>query len=239
MKEGSREFGIDELREYDGDEGRPAYIALNGKVYDVSESGFWKNGLHMNRHRAGFDLSKELKLAPHYTEVFKHIKQIGILTDDCDISQKQLPNRLIDIMENYPIIKRHPHPVAAHFPIAFSFLVPVFCLLSLITGKKSYEQTSFYLLIACAIAAPVAIATGVLSWLINYGAKRTRPIKVKILTSAIYFCVLVSMLRRRIKSDEVMNSAGKLRRRYILESFSLPILTGLIGYHGAKMTFPH
>src|SRR3972149_1688391 len=40
---GERRFTIQELKEYDGKEGKPAYMAFNGRVYDVSNSPIWEN----------------------------------------------------------------------------------------------------------------------------------------------------------------------------------------------------
>lgn len=54
-----------ELSQYDGADERPAFFAYNGRIFDVSASRLWKNGMHMGRHPAGTDLTGVLKLAPH------------------------------------------------------------------------------------------------------------------------------------------------------------------------------
>jgi predicted heme/steroid binding protein len=41
-----REFTPEQLEQYDGKEGRPAYIAYKGKVYDVTDNYLWTNGNH-------------------------------------------------------------------------------------------------------------------------------------------------------------------------------------------------
>lgn len=61
-------FTLEELHHFDGKEGRPAYIAYKGKVYDVSGSRLWKDGSHARKHLAGHDLSDALKTAPHGEE---------------------------------------------------------------------------------------------------------------------------------------------------------------------------
>ena len=56
-----------ELAQFDGREGRPAYIAVDGVVYDVSSSARWLEGRHTTCFldpKAGNDLSEELKQAP-------------------------------------------------------------------------------------------------------------------------------------------------------------------------------
>ena len=45
----------------DGKEGHPAYFAYEGKIYDVTQSKLWKQGVHMGRHNAGTDLTDALK----------------------------------------------------------------------------------------------------------------------------------------------------------------------------------
>jgi predicted heme/steroid binding protein len=74
-----RKFTSAELEEYNGKNGKPAYIAYQGKVYDLSESGLWHDGEHMGMHQAGKDLTDELELAPHGAEVFERVKLVGEL----------------------------------------------------------------------------------------------------------------------------------------------------------------
>jgi len=74
-----RKFTSAELEEYNGKNGKPAYIAYQGKVYDLSESGLWRDGEHMGMHQAGKDLTDELELAPHGEEVFERVKLVGEL----------------------------------------------------------------------------------------------------------------------------------------------------------------
>lgn len=60
-----KDFTLDELGEFDGREGRPAYVAYDGAVYDVTESGMWGDGDHEGMHQAGADLTTEHDEAPH------------------------------------------------------------------------------------------------------------------------------------------------------------------------------
>ena len=68
-----------ELEENNGKNGKPAYIAYQGKVYDVSESSFWMDGDHLGMHQAGKDLTGELEMAPHKEENLPKVKLVGDL----------------------------------------------------------------------------------------------------------------------------------------------------------------
>jgi predicted heme/steroid binding protein len=74
-----RKFTNEELEEHNGKNGKPAYIAYEGKVYDISQSDFWVDGEHMGIHQAGKDLTEELELAPHREEMLKRVQLIGEL----------------------------------------------------------------------------------------------------------------------------------------------------------------
>ncbi len=70
---------VQELEENNGKNGKPAYFAYKGKVYDVSESSFWLDGDHLGMHQAGKDLTEELEMAPHKEENFQRVKLVGDL----------------------------------------------------------------------------------------------------------------------------------------------------------------
>ena len=73
-------FTIEELKKYDGSNG-VAYVAFNGKVYDVSQSFHWKSGIHQVTHRAGCDLTEALKRAPHSADMLDKFPIVGELVD--------------------------------------------------------------------------------------------------------------------------------------------------------------
>ena len=77
---GLRPFSRQELRWYDGDRG-PAYVAYQGRVYDVSASGQWRSGLHRGLHWAGQDLTAHLADAPHGVETLLRFPLVGWLAD--------------------------------------------------------------------------------------------------------------------------------------------------------------
>jgi len=72
-------FTEEELLRYDGREGRPAYVAVEGKVYDVTGSFLWRNGVHQYHHRAGRDLTEALRGAPHTSVKLRRFPVVGTL----------------------------------------------------------------------------------------------------------------------------------------------------------------
>jgi predicted heme/steroid binding protein len=75
---GIKEFTREELANYDGRNGNKTYVAVQGKVYDVSSSHLWKNGFHEG-HNAGHELSYEISRAPHGTDILKSYPVVGTL----------------------------------------------------------------------------------------------------------------------------------------------------------------
>lgn len=55
------------------------WIAFRGIIYDVSDSRYWRNGLHY-QHWAGQDLTEDLADAPHSDHVFKRVPKVGKLS---------------------------------------------------------------------------------------------------------------------------------------------------------------
>jgi predicted heme/steroid binding protein/uncharacterized membrane protein len=77
----SRELTPEQLFPFDGKEGRPAYIAYKGIIYDITNSRLWKNGQHMMKHHAGVDLTEMLKQAPHGDDKVLAMPQVGMCVE--------------------------------------------------------------------------------------------------------------------------------------------------------------
>jgi predicted heme/steroid binding protein/uncharacterized membrane protein len=153
----------DELKRCDGQEGRPAWVAFRGKVYDVSASRLWSAGMHMKRHQVGRDLTADFAAAPHDESVFQRLPLVGKLVA---AERKELP-RIVSLY-----LDLHPHPVSVHFPIALTLVSAAFLILYLVTGIESLVDAAYYALLAGIIVSPVTMLTGVVSWWYNYGHKR-------------------------------------------------------------------
>lgn len=72
---------LDELAKYDGKNGNPAYIAVDGVIYDVTNVPEWKNGEH-NGYTAGKDLTDAIKnVSPHGVSKLKNVPAVGKLSN--------------------------------------------------------------------------------------------------------------------------------------------------------------
>lgn len=65
------------LANFNGKEGRPAYVAYKDKVYDLTSSPHWKKGLHF-RHTAGSELTRAITDAPHDEDNLEGFSQVGV-----------------------------------------------------------------------------------------------------------------------------------------------------------------
>lgn len=74
-------MSLDELSQYDGKDGNPAYIAVDGMIYDVTDVTQWTDGEH-NGYSAGQDLTDEINnISPHGVSKLKNIPVVGTLED--------------------------------------------------------------------------------------------------------------------------------------------------------------
>lgn len=227
-----KEITSEELALFNGKEGRPAHVAYEGKVYDVTKSRLWPKGVHMNRHVAGKDLSADFSAAPHGTEVLGRYPQVGILTKGPPQELKHLPLFLQRFLQRYPMWRRHPHPMVVHFPIAFLMAASLFIILTLFLQKGSFEATSYYLLILGAISSLFAAATGFLTWWINYALKHNALVIRKIQLSILLVIIEIVLFLWRVSHVEISNPIY-----FILMILVAPIV-GLIGYYGGRLVYP-
>lgn len=72
------ELTLEELAAYDGKNGNPAYVAVDGVIYEVTDVKAWNNGEH-NGYAAGQDLTDVISKAPHGDSVLKDLTVVGTL----------------------------------------------------------------------------------------------------------------------------------------------------------------
>jgi len=72
-------FTAETLAQYNGQNGNPAYIAVDGKVYDVTDVPQWRNGSHFGRFQAGVELTEEIKtISPHGVSKLDSVPIVGL-----------------------------------------------------------------------------------------------------------------------------------------------------------------
>jgi predicted heme/steroid binding protein len=72
-------FTVDELSEYDGQDGNDAYVAVDGVVYDVTDNDAWTEGEHAGQQLAGTDATDVIAESPHGDSVLEGLPVVGNL----------------------------------------------------------------------------------------------------------------------------------------------------------------
>jgi predicted heme/steroid binding protein/uncharacterized membrane protein len=232
-----KEFDRKELSKYNGEDGNRTYIAHGDRVIDVSKSQLWEGGLHMNRHHAGNDLTADIEAAPHGLEVLERYPQVGILKVE-EAPKIKIPKALQWLLARFPFLKRHPHPMTVHFPIVFMFAVPLFNVMYLITGVKSFEITALHCLGAGILFTPVSVITGLSTWWLNYFAKPMREVTIKMCCSGLMVATQIAVFVWRILDPDVLEAFGFGSVVYLFLVMSLFMLVSITGWFGASLTFP-
>lgn len=74
------EMTPEELSQFNGKDGQRAYVAVNGLIYDVTDSDLWKDGGHMGMHEAGNELTREItEDSPHGLATLERVPVVGRL----------------------------------------------------------------------------------------------------------------------------------------------------------------
>lgn len=76
--QGDRIFTLEELKQYDGSNNNPAYIAVDGIVYDVTLVARWGGGTHFGV-KAGTDGTAQYYACHGTTNVVNKLPRIGLL----------------------------------------------------------------------------------------------------------------------------------------------------------------
>ncbi|GAA0076508.1 hypothetical protein UT300005_08860 [Clostridium sp. CTA-5] len=87
-----REFTLEELAQYNGKNGNPAYVAIEGIVYDVSGKSVWDNGEHFGL-TAGKDLTEQFKSCHGMPKFLSTLPKVGILKKNNRISRSEMKDK--------------------------------------------------------------------------------------------------------------------------------------------------
>ncbi|KAA0258835.1 cytochrome b5 [Deferribacter autotrophicus] len=224
----------DEVKEFNGENGKPAYIIYKNKVYDVTNSKLWKNGKHANRHSAGEELTDFISMAPHTEEVLQryNIKFVAELEDDIE--------KVEDKKDKFRVLytKLHPHPIFIHYPMGIFYFGYFMLLLHLITRNVYFEKASYYALVCAFLSIFPAVLSGILSWWLNYEATFTKIFKYKIVFSILLSLISFLTLIIRSSHPDLSSTSGIIFYIYFfLYTLIIPTLT-FIAYNGGKITWP-
>lgn len=75
-------FTLEQLSQYDGKNGAPAYVAVNGVVYNVTDNRLWSGGNHFWGLSAGRDLSVEFASCHPGAMVLSVLPVVGYLIQE-------------------------------------------------------------------------------------------------------------------------------------------------------------
>ncbi|VVB95016.1 Chemotaxis response regulator protein-glutamate methylesterase [uncultured archaeon] len=222
-----KRFTIQKLKEFDGKEGRPAYVAFKGRVYDISNSVLWKNGIHRGTHLAGNDLTGSMVNAPHSEDILLKFHVTGVLG-----REKSFMEKLFLKIEGL-----HPHPILVHFSIAYAIAVSLLSLLYFYIGRRSFETGSYYMLVFGFLAAPVAALSGLFTWRVSYEGEMTGIIVRKIIFTAMLLVIITTCFVWRTLNPDILIAATGLSYIYLMLIWSLVPVVTILGYYGGKIVF--
>lgn len=263
----------EQLKEFNGQNGKPAYIGFQGKVYDISKSDFWPNGAHMGMFNAGEDLTDKIHMSPHgeknvfrypvvdtledgtATETATATASTDTVTPNSNNLMSDVDNKMVARMKWYR--KNHPHPKMIHFPIGmigYAFFAQVLAVILTLFGQSdtaNFLTATGIIVTAFAVLFIIpAVASGALSFYINYNGFANSVLKKKMVGSAVLLvlCVITVIIGKlEIMPETIWGPAGKLDnfRSYspftsiysILTLINMAVVT-FIATQGGKLTWP-
>jgi len=234
-----RTFTLQELEQYNGKDGQPAYTVVDGVVYDVTASKMWREGLHVRKHQAGKDMSADILLAPHPRDRLERFPRVGVVSDAS-------PPPVPEVAPPIPFLagfmyKMHGHPASVHFPVALIAIaamldvaVVVLGLCSCVSGELLAIGTSASIvnLFLGVLLAPAAILSGLVDWKYQFDGVATRLFQWKIGLSALFMVVGGLAL-------VVVLTGGFGGPLYHVLLWSLAPMVLALGFVGGKITFPN
>lgn len=232
-------YTLDDLSRSNGESGNATLIAVHGKVYDISGSSKWISGRHMNRHRAGRDLTVELKSAPHGREVLERFDLVGAYEGAPKKRPVGLRGKVDAILERHPFFRRHPHPAVVHIPVGLAVAMPIFEVIGLTVGSEYTEWAAYCCLILLLFSLPVAMATGYFTWWVNYDCAKFGTVNWKrCLAWVAAALALVAVVLRAFISDPLALRDPTVFVYFVIVLIVAAVL-GVVGFLGGKLIFPY
>lgn len=233
-----RTFTLQELEQFNGKDGQPAYTVVDGVVYDVTASKMWREGLHVRKHQAGKDMSADILLAPHPRDRLERFPRVGVVSTPAPIPVQDA-SPPIPFLARF-MYKMHAHPASVHFPIALiaiaAMLDVAVVVLTLCTCVPAEllamgSAASGVNLFLGVLLAPAAILSGLVDWKYQFDGVASRLFQWKIGLSVLFMVVGgVALLCL------ITGFGGPL---YHLLLWSLAPMVLALGFVGGKITFPN
>ena len=70
-------FNKETLAKYNGKDGMPGYVAVDGVVYDITDVAAWQSP-HAGQFEPGKDFSDEIRQSPHGLKNLENLKVVGV-----------------------------------------------------------------------------------------------------------------------------------------------------------------
>ena len=218
---------LEKLQYYNGQNGREAYVAYKGNIYDVTGSDSWENGIHKRIHEAGLDLTEAMENAPHAEEVFSEFPIVAIL--------KESPSTKSYWVKWYG--KYHPHPMLVHFPIALHLFSGGLDIVFFFQPEDSFATAVFYTFFTATVMGGLAMIPGIFSWWLNYDFAFTDIFVIKLLLSIITLLLGIVGILIYLNDPDVVY----LMTIPSIIYHSIVLLTTLtvivVAYYGGKLTW--
>lgn len=227
-------FTTEELASFDGKEGRAAYFAYDGHVYDATKSKLWRNGTHVRSHEAGRDLTPDLNRAPHGVESIQRLPVVGTFVAPAQPEAAPETDVEDDGIPAYAtfMYRMHSHPASVHFPIALCVAASFLHFVALIWECPTCETVAYWNLIMGLVTSPLPIFSGFVDWVYQFGGRPTRLFLAKIVLSVVFLVAggLVLVLRHF--------GGGEPTIIYHLLYLSFAPQVLALGFIGGRVTFP-
>jgi predicted heme/steroid binding protein/uncharacterized membrane protein len=233
-------YTSEELSQVDGTSSSAILVAVNGKVYDVSESKKWSRGRHMNRHQAGRDLSTDITAAPHGLDVLERFNVVGTYEASRKSPDAGLKATISSWLDRHPFFRRHPHPAVVHLPVGVSAALILFEVAALLTASPATEWAAVLCLIVTVLSLPAAMITGYFTWWMNYDAISSRTIRWKRRLAWIALAVgLFATIWRGTGLENPVQITDLHVMIYAAAVLALTVMVAVIGFLGGTLTFPY
>ncbi|MFC1835362.1 cytochrome b5 domain-containing protein [Thermodesulfobacteriota bacterium] len=233
-------YCLEELREKgSGENGEQSLVAVDGKVYDVSESKRWIKGSHMKRHCAGNDLSDDIKAAPHSAEVLDKFPVVGKFEEAPKQQYTGFKGDVDKWLDRHPFFRRHPHPAMVHVPVGVIMAAAVFELIALVFNSPRTEWAGVCCLVLVALSLPPTLFSGYFAWWMNYDCSDSALIGLKRRLAWLSLVLALVAVGLRAFAHNPLKLSDMHTLAYVIVLFVLTGVISTVGFLGGKLTFPY